>query len=271
MKTKKSMFITTILMVAVLIVAVSTATFAWYTATGATTASEAKITSAQSSEANISIGWEANAKTPSITFVNGADGLKPMAPKTALEKGVTTFDAFKANLYSSTLDLDGKFNSTPSTAETPWLSNGTGATDNKFYIINNNVNSAENIKMTMTQAAYNDNAETTDVDESINNNSKVVVAVFVEGYLAGVFAPGGSFVYGTITQGDAYEDLDDEVNVNGNDDLIVDEIVIELDAATSATAGTAKFIQVVAWLDGEDLTQTYAGYEANFSFNFERA
>ena len=57
---KKSMFITTILMVAVLIVAVSTATFAWYTASGTGSATGAVVQSAASGDANIAVDWVSN-------------------------------------------------------------------------------------------------------------------------------------------------------------------------------------------------------------------
>ena len=38
---------------------------------------------------------------------------------------------------------------------------------------------------------------------------------------------------------------------------------------SSSTEGTAKNIQIKAWLDGAALTQTYAAKEAAFSFSFE--
>ena len=49
----------------------------------------------------------------------------------------------------------------------------------------------------------------------------------------------------------------DNVSNNEKKDLAC-EIIIELGAATSETVGTAKAVQVVAWLDGELLTQSFA-------------
>ncbi len=54
---KKSMFFSTILMVVLLIVALSTATFAWFTSNEQVSATETKLTAAKSSEANITIDW----------------------------------------------------------------------------------------------------------------------------------------------------------------------------------------------------------------------
>ncbi|MBO5773680.1 MAG: hypothetical protein J6R44_02475, partial [Clostridia bacterium] len=77
---KKSMFITTILMVAVLIVAVSTATFAWYTAAAGGSVGTSTITSAKSQEANITIGWTAGDNTTSIEDLAPDKTVAPAVP-----------------------------------------------------------------------------------------------------------------------------------------------------------------------------------------------
>lgn len=80
-KMKKSMFITTLMMVVLLIVAISTSTFAWFSANDTVSATQTTMTAATSSAANIAIGWaEADAYMGStISFANGTD-LAPATP-----------------------------------------------------------------------------------------------------------------------------------------------------------------------------------------------
>lgn len=77
---KKSMFITTLLMVVLLVVAISTSTFAWFAANDTVVATQTTMTAATSSDANITIGWDLENMGQSITFGNGSD-MKPMIPE----------------------------------------------------------------------------------------------------------------------------------------------------------------------------------------------
>lgn len=80
-KMKKSMFITTLMMVVLLVVALSTSTFAWFSANDTVSATQTTMTAATSSAANIAIGWGAgdNYMGSSISFANGTD-LAPAIP-----------------------------------------------------------------------------------------------------------------------------------------------------------------------------------------------
>lgn len=79
---KKSMFITTVMMVVLLIVAVSTATFAWYTSSNTVNTAITNVNSAESTGANISIGWADT--TPvgvsQLTFASQDTDFYPMVP-----------------------------------------------------------------------------------------------------------------------------------------------------------------------------------------------
>ncbi len=262
---KKSMFITTILMVAVLVVAISTATFAWYTSTGNGTASQANLVAAESNAANVAVGWDANAKTTSVTFSSTAVEVAPMAP-TAEPIADMTFAALE--LKTATLDATGAFNADGQTA-IPWTVSDGAAQDAKtsFYVINHNMNAGVTVNMTISYAAnvVDDNLDDGDDSITYTNNDKLVVAVFVEGKLAGIFTQLSEYKAGAIVGGQVASDLD------GTNALIKSTIAIELDAAPSATEGTAKNIQIKAWLDGGALTQSYAAQPAAFSFNFEAA
>lgn len=83
MKTmRKSMFISTVLMVVLLIVALSTATFAWFSANNTVIATQTTMTAATSTDANITIGWTSNPSEmgSSISF-DSASALHPTIPK----------------------------------------------------------------------------------------------------------------------------------------------------------------------------------------------
>lgn len=88
---KKSMFFSTVLMVVLLIVALSTATFAWFSAAAEVTATASDITAARAVSGNIQIGW-ANTEAglgSTITFDNVAD-IYPAVPTVHKEAAAST-------------------------------------------------------------------------------------------------------------------------------------------------------------------------------------
>ena len=81
---KKRLLITSIVMMLVVAVALSTATYAWFTQNASVTASTVTMTAGTADGQSISIGWlGSELKTTSIAAVNGA-ALQPMAPTTNL-------------------------------------------------------------------------------------------------------------------------------------------------------------------------------------------
>ena len=135
------MFITTILMVAVLIVAVSTATFAWYTSTQAVTATDAVVSSASSTSADISIGWSDADKTTTIALAGGP-AIQPMVPTAAIAADAETI-AFN----TAPMNTVNEFTAAGGNA-TPWSINVDDKTS--FFVINNNINEGVTVKMTAT-------------------------------------------------------------------------------------------------------------------------
>lgn len=103
--TKKSMFISTILMVVLLVAALSTATYAWFSSNNTVTATQTTMTAATTSDANIGIGWsEASAKSgnTAISF-ESMTGLKPLMPLNRPSSGLaaeaTSTDQYVASKY----------------------------------------------------------------------------------------------------------------------------------------------------------------------------
>lgn len=270
---KKSMFITTILMVAVLIVAVSTATFAWYTASGTGSASQATLQAAQSSAANIAVGWTSTSYTSTqVTFDSTAYEVSPMCPTATPTLGMKQSEmAFN----TSTLNAVGNFNADGDTNVTPWaISSKEDATNNiakgqytSFFVINNNQNAEANVKMTINYLDATNNT----------NNNKLVVAVFgkqgdaTDATLLGIFCNADQqgnvkgFVAGTIQNDTAPSTL---ATITSSSDAtpVKSEIVITL--ATAGSTGSFAELTVYAWLDGTALGQEGATKTASFSFSF---
>lgn len=254
---KRSMFISTILMVVVLVVALSTATFAWYTASNTGSASTGNLVAADSSAANIAVGWTNDATTTSITFAAApvtVDPMVPVATPSLESESKTTYDSL--TFKTAPMDATGKFGTV--VGATPWtVSNAQVGTDGEagyiaagtkssFFVINHNVNASATVKMKCSIPA-DDGA---DVDPVVYGNAdKLVVAVFVNGDLAGIFTNKTDYTVGPVNSGAEASAL--SASTVG----ITNEISIPLAAEVKSGTGHFAEITVKAWLDGADLTQ----------------
>ena len=125
---KKSMFLTTILMVVLLVVALSTATFAWYTANTNVGVSKTQITSASSSSASLVVNGgvadSVNDATSSVVLTMSQD-IDPMiyaVESATAPSSSTTYGTFVESFYTFTADNASNFASVP-----VGYSSGTGA------------------------------------------------------------------------------------------------------------------------------------------------
>lgn len=246
MKTKKSMFITTILMVAVLIVAVSTATFAWYTASGTATASNAVVTAAESADANIAISWTQGGQGTAIEF-DTQNALQPMVPQDDYDMG-TRFDAFLFD--SASVDaITGTFNEVSHPAA--WTAKEKDGDATAFYVTNFNVDNPVNVKMT---AAF-----TGDLAEMAN------VAVFAGDELVAIFnSTGAKYSVGPVEQNK------DAATTIGKSAVAATAGNVGYTFNLAENGGNVK-ITIKAWLDGELLTSPLAGKSATVNFTFAQA
>ena len=244
---KKSMFITTVLMVAVLIVAVSTATFAWYTANNTATANEVGLTSASSTSANIAIGWDANSTSSTITLgtPDATTFFNPTIPEAKLVKDTTTFATTK--FQTAGIDSLGKFTAAGTTGNAWTAKEGTVAKD--FYVINHNATSGATVTLdcaiTGTLAA------------------KLCVAVYVNGNLAGLYTNGltGGYTYGTIAKDALASGL-------SKDTTIFDKVTFDLTAKIPEQDDHYAVINFYAWLDGAATVDADANQDVAFAFTF---
>lgn len=130
---KKSMFITTVMMVVLLIVAVSTATFAWYTSSNTVNTVATQVNSAQSTGANISIGWSPDTAVgvSSLSFASNETDFYPMVPATSedVSFGLSNTTLFyTANISYGTL--------TNHSTTTPYIGANPVGGGTTFYVVN---------------------------------------------------------------------------------------------------------------------------------------
>ena len=162
---KKSLLLS-IVMTLVLVVAMSTATFAWYTAQAEVSVTDTTINAAASDASSLAIDTTATpeGKNTSLTMTLAGE-VAPMAPEAAIVK-----DAAMPVMKTASIDNAGKFNSDPSTATPATIGSVTGS-DTKaqsfFYVTNTHDTDATDIAVSVT---FN---ETT-------NLGNLVVAVLVE-------------------------------------------------------------------------------------------
>lgn len=242
-------------MVVLMVVALSTATFAWYTSSATATATSASLQAAQSSDANIAIGWANDAKTTTIVFNDAAQEVAPMVPSAALAA-----DAASITFQSAPIDFESKFGAV--TAGIPWTVKNAAvgeeaqpgyiAANSKtsFFVVNNNVNAAATVKMTATFTG--------------DNKAGLLIAVFVNGELKAVLTERTDYKVGPVTTGQ------DSSLLQSKTDLIVDPtegFTFDLAKDSDSNDNYAE-ITINAWLDGNWLTQSYAGGTAGFTFDF---
>lgn len=157
MKTmKKSMFITTIMMVVLLVVALSTATFAWYTAQSNVGVTETTVTSAKSSAASIaidSIGGAASTNTSiAITMNKEIAPMVPFAAPTATTtyaNFTTTTAANETGFYTAPINAAGNFTANGTAIAPAVIATAKGTAQNYFYVINTNGTNDANVQVSV--------------------------------------------------------------------------------------------------------------------------
>lgn len=267
MKTK-SLFISTIAMVVLLVVALATGTFAWYTAQNTVNATGASVGAVQSNSAAIGLGW-ANDSATASTILLGTGTVRPMIPEAVLATG-TTGPTFEEALLSTDGEGNPYVNSTQT--GTPWTQvewDGSANTTNTDLYIGN---------LDMTKAvAVTVKVDIADQGET-NLNNLLRVAIY---YAA---ANPNEYTYvGTWGAGNCYA-LDISTTVAGltpPDVLTPAELtnaastvtLIADNVASGVTiplsGGGVCQIYIYAWLEGTSLNTTNMVFSAAaFNVNF---
>lgn len=264
-------------MVVLLVVALATGTFAWYTNQNAVSAQQTALSAAITNSTAIGIGWVETAQAPSVTFKAQAvgEGLRPMIPTVnpATYAGTTPLifneAVLKTNLEPALYIFDG-------VSATPWTPK-------------------ENIAESPAETLYVHNMDTA---QSINVTAAVDLTTPADGYLDSLlrvaifYNNAGAHTYvGTWGSGTAYAgDIDALKLANGADDI--DTFFYPSGATSSLTAtaatitlladnapastnlipiigGGSRLIYVYAWLEGGLLTtENMEDLAATFTISF---
>lgn len=271
MKTK-SIFISTIAMVVLLVVALATGTFAWYTAQNTVNATAASVGAVQSNSAAIGLGWS-NATATASTIALGMGTVRPMIPTAAPATG----DA-APTFAEALLSTDGLGNPYVNSVQggTPWTQvgwNGTANTsDTTLYIGNIDQTNEVAVTVTVDIAAHV-------ADTDLNDLLRVAI------YYAGTTPSAYTYV-GTWGAGTAYEEdlatvfaalVDPDVLTPAEIAVVGNQFTLISDATASGvtiplTGGQSRQLYIYAWLEGTSLDTTNMTLaNAVFTVNFTAA
>lgn len=106
LRSSTQLFFTTIAMILLLIVGLSTATFAWFSANSRVGSGAITFEARNTASASIYLGWTIDSTNSEITF-SAPEEIDPMVPLASPVVGVTTADAFYSSFYSATVSPVG--------------------------------------------------------------------------------------------------------------------------------------------------------------------
>ena len=305
---KKRLLITSIVMMLVVAVALSTATYAWFTSNTSVTANTITMTAATSEESSLGIGW-INTSTPAaqgagtvITAAAAAASYNPMVPTDLTVDTAVSTQLFRTATIKQENSTE-KFNNDVATIA-PYTFNG-GENLNAFYVKNlSGTNSVANVKVTaqitpkytvysgeVTTATANtyytlndgvytlvaaetEKGENTWYTMDKNGVALVRVAIFARAASTGLNT--GNFVLKGVL---SYDPQSNDTYYGDANKVKYNENISALDKTSSESyidlggldANQQFDIVALVWLDGNALTDAHAGEVANVGLTFAAA
>ena len=255
---KKRLLITSIVMMLVVAVALSTATYAWFTSNTGVTASMVTLTASTSDSTALGIGWTGGNAGTALEVALTDASIDPMAPE-SLVANTTEYDV---DFNTATIKNENSvlvFNDDVTSANPIVFNNGQSGASKKdtFYVKNlSGTNSIDHVTITASIAANEGNAN--------DGSSLIRAAVFLKNgsdkyVLKGVLASAvGTAVYGSTSV------IAENLPISGLSSFAT---VTSIDLG--GLAATAQHdLAIVVWMDGTALDDSKAGYGAHISFNF---
>ena len=255
---KKRLLITSIVMMLVVAVALSTATYAWFTSSAAVTASTVSLTASSNSGASIGIAWgNADDESTSINAKAASGTWDPMVPLT-----LTSSTTSAVTFTGATIRTEGgvqKFNEASS--KTPFKYTSDDDTPVEFFHVKN-LSAANVATVTLTLKDVSGASPVAITDA----NSLLRVGVFTSSTYNGTYtlaavmgvSAGLNTEWGNVqTDGDVATLTADSA-----------EVPTVISYAFNLDANASLFFRVIAWMDGVALNDTTAGSIANFGLNF---
>ena len=245
---KKRLLITSIVMMLVVAVALSTATYAWFTSNDTVSASTVTLTAESNGGAALGIGWVDGTTGTTIT-ANAAASYNPMVPNAlVVDNGSNTPTNFSAVTWSgaTTRTVGGVpvFNAPYNPAPAPYQFNGTVSGNAKYVFYLENLSASNDI-----------NSITMSLSNVTDANDLLRVAVFTSDSATGTFA-----LRAVLSKTNAQ---DTEWGTVQTDGVVADLCSTPVATTTSYVidgleAGDQLFFKVVVWLDGAALIDEYA-------------
>ena len=248
-------------MMLVVAVALSTATYAWFTSNAGVTASSITLTAESNAGASIGIAWGTDQLASAITAKAPTEGSKlaPIAPATC-EDGVTTssvaFETATMRSYNGNYVFNGPTSGSPFEYES--------VSSQKFFRVANT--STSNIA-TVTLSLY----DVTGTQAAADTNNLLRVGVFTSATSDGSYTLAAVLSvtdHQEIAYGDIVADARVDQLVASNAKVYTsDEYVFDLATTTTGT-GSIVYFKVIAWMDGYALNDATASSTATFGLRF---
>ena len=250
---KKRMILTSIFTILLLLVALSTATFAWFSASNVVNVSVISFTaSANDSEGgDLAIAWTRDAvDSYEINFAQNKD-MRPMMPKNlpqigqsyesfiAITSGETTVSNFHSSVQAYDAERGEYLYAGVIRSEVPTNCKSADG-DQEFYLINKNADFGQ--KITVRYEIDGDNAEA------------LCVALFADDILIGIMGGGKKLYYGEITAGAPIGEQSSAAIISKSGEITF-----------NIAKGETKKMRLVAWYSGVDLDNNKAEKTAMLS------
>ncbi len=247
---KKRMFLTTAIVVLLLLVALSTATFAWFSASNVVNVSVISFTASSNNESGgeLFISWtEAADEGYEISFARNED-MRPMIPKNAPQIGQSyeTFIAIisdertESNFHSAVQAYDAEggyqYYAGAFRSEMPTSCKSEDGYET-FYLINKNAEFAQKVTVKYEIAG--------------NNAKALCVALFADDVLVGIMGGNEKLYYGEMAVGGRVDEQDS-----------VEIIAKSGEITFNIAKASAKKMRLVAWYSGVDLDDDMAEKDA---------
>lgn len=257
---KKTTLISTLAMVVIVALALTTATFAWYSANTQVTA-QTTATAATATSSNLAIGTTAAGSLTSLDLT-AVTAMTPAAPtsswKATAPTNIKAATDVVALLKTATVNAENKFTSDP-TAPTVLTAD--------FFVINKAESGAAAIvpKVTLTTETV--------ADADADGTELLRVAIFTiagEGDSAVwtyketlANTASADVTFGTIVKGESANYTTDDNTTQMDKFAAATNTVLD-----SLSAGSNVHIGIVAWFDGSGLVNTNSGAACKFTLTF---
>lgn len=249
--------ITSLLVLILVFVGTSTATYAWYSAINRAIGDSITFTSSTQGDVggDLTIGWLPDSTASELAFDKPESSLYPMIPKTQATIGITTYDDFISdnfnysaqswddNLFAYICTFAGR-------TVNPFLCTGNDGAHNKFYVINKKETSKQTVTARYTIAG------------DLAPFLRVAMFMGEDVYnmtLQGILSNSDTIYYDEIEENDIVNNTPTMVNVHvesGNIKFLLNE-------------NEAKVVALVAWLDGVNINDDHLQKSTTFNIGFE--